>query len=447
MSKERKGHDIDFFRGNVADENSDDVKVTNLEDSYTYSDFKFNKNKQPINPAINDQPINAVYNKPLREQPTRVVQPDAIKVREIEPDETMMNQFKEEEYYTEQPSQSKRKPLKPQPTEDIMAVSSANYANDNFNNNVPPTSNDGIKKKEKKKKEKKPKKKRGAKKIIIGLLLFLLLLIAALFAALFVIKNTAPTVNFMIIGVDQRQGQSETEIRADALINVNASTKSNRILMASIPRDTYTFLPCTEQKDKITHAYVFGAMYWEDKGGGPACTVQSASQLLDTKMTKYVKVNFDNTVGIIDAIGGVNIKATATFCEQDSKGKKDAFCFEEGKKYEMNGEMALAYSRHRKSDNDIARGLRQQEVFKAMFSEIKGANIWEWPGIYTKLSSMAQTNLSQIEMLQVMIIYATKGETENFEFEWGGVMYNGVSYVELNQNSLEEYIAKIRELK
>lgn len=431
MDNQKKGHDIDFFRGNVDQEK--DLQPNISED--TYSDFKFSKKtKKPIPNPMDYENINTVRYTDLES--------DQVLKKPLSDED--IDQLNRKTYKDPKLASGERKPIKPKSTnfenEPVMKATTHNGSNGNYHANY------NGKSSKKRRNGNKPKKKRSIKKILLMILAFILIAIISLVGYLFYIKATAPSVNVVVIGVDQRKNQANTEIRADAIMSVSASTKDNKILVASVPRDTYVYLPCTEQYDKLAHSYFYGANNWDEKKGGQACTTQTVSQLFNIGTEKYAKVNFSNMVSIIDAIGGVSLKSTATFCEQDSQGKRDQYCFEEGKTYKMNGEEALAYSRHRKSDDDIQRGLRQQSVFKAMFKQVKNASIFEWPGIYTKVSLMLDTNLSQKEMLQIALVYATGGKMENFKFGWGGFYSNGISYVQLDENDVLEFTRKIEKL-
>ncbi|WP_423363709.1 LCP family protein [Mycoplasma sp. P36-A1] len=457
-------------------------------DTYTYSDFKFDKKKVKKNSNNNIFDVEKNHNNKQRsslnefelrnrlKQQQQATQPQtriseqqlaqAESERKARLDQIMQQgqsrpSAKQQRLTKDQIEQAidlknrnashdpaiisgKRKPLKPEYNGDFGTSGSGSGGN-----NKPPRKlslNSGSKKNKPTKNKK--TRNRKIRRIVSIILLIFLTLIALLLSFLFYIKSTAAPLHLTVIGVDQRAGQSDKEIRADAIMNLNVGTKDNKILMASIPRDTYTYVPCEEQKDKITHSFIYGALNWENKGGGIACTVDSVEQLIGVHdNNKYVKVNFENMVGIIDAIGGIDHKPTATFCEQSSTGKKNAYCFKKGKKTHMDGEMALAYSRHRKSDSDVARGLRQQEIMKAMAAKVKNANVFEWPSIYTKVRKMVDTNLSTKELLQIALVYATKGNIESYEFDWSGVYYGGVSYVELSENSVSEYGNKIKALR
>lgn len=423
----KKKRDIDFFRGNI--DNEDPNNNDNLDEEFTHSDFNFNKKNKKIDPEILDQKIKAEELKRARYL-RRKREEELLRQEELEKEN-----FRKRQEYIKQDSNissGARKPLKPLKEE----------GKSNVIYEKPKKINHKVKNK-----NKKSKKKAKIIAIIIAILLALLILLAIV---LFVIKNTAKPLDVVVIGVDQRTGQKDSEIRADALMNITVGSKDNEVLIASIPRDTYTYIPCEGYEDKITHAYAYGAINWEDKGGGIGCTVESVNGLLKTDTDKYAKINFDQMIDIVNAMGGIDLKATATFCEQNSKGKKDKknrLCFEKGKTYKMDGEQALAYSRHRKSDNDIERGLRQQEVFNAMIKKVKSQNIFMWPIMFGQLSRIVDTNLNTFQMLQFALVYLTNGKTSTYKFDWEGFYANGVAYVKLGDDSLLKYQMKIKDLK
>ncbi|MDR3215416.1 MAG: LCP family protein [Bacilli bacterium] len=445
--KKKRGHDINFYRGNLTKNDYDNIKS-----EHDYRDFKFNHNQRKTVPRSYEEGID--FNKmKVTELDEKI---EVLKAKKKIRDSQSNSKINNDLYLNNNDSldecdnnvqdeiirKTKRKPLKPnRETHD---------SNDKYYNDINNHSNNGRSNKYRMKREAKQKDRKVYKKkkrrFIKGIILVILLLLLSIAGSLFLIKNTSPVLNFVVIGVDQRSWQDDSEVRADAIMMVNASSKDEKIIMASIPRDTYTEVPCLERKDKITHAYVYGAMYWQDKGGSIACTTASVSKLTNIETNKYVKINFDDTIGIINAIDGIDLKATHSFCEQNSKSVMNAFCFEEGKTYHMDGEMALAYARHRKSDSDIARGLRQQEVFKGIISKVKKMPFWEWPNVYLKTSTMVKTNLTHKEMMQIALVYIFKGDTTNYKFDWYGTMYGGVSYVELEPESVQKYTKTVNDL-
>lgn len=440
MSRDNK-HDIDFFKGNKPKDDSQ-VKSKDIEsNTYKYDDFKFNnKKKTVVNPSLNLDDESPLFQRDKKEEEIRLAQYRRMK-REKELEEAKKNdkrlQKQEQDRLKEQArleqlnknprvASGERKPLKP-----------VRANNDNPVNN-----------------NKRPRKQRKGnfkKKVLITKIVLIIIFILLLaFGSLYALTKFSPTTNFVMIGTDQREGQAESEVRADALMNVTVSSRDNKMLLASIPRDTLTTIPCeNNEKDKITHAYSYGGANWGE-GGGIKCTVEAVNNLVEVKSEKYVKLNFENTIDIINDMGGIDLKATASFCEQDSKGRKDKTnrkCFEKGQTYHMDGEQALAYARHRKSDNDIERGLRQQEVFKAMFSKAKKLNIFQLFNFAKKMNDLLDNNLNFIQKAQIILIYATNGDIDNYKFDWSGIYYNGVSYVELDLASLNRYIKTIHDME
>lgn len=455
-------HDIDFFRGNKKDSeniNPEENKDLNNVDSksYHYEDFKFKKKMQedPFKNKLNSQ-ANSSYNRPEVDMDNTIFQ------RDEKEEELRLAQYRRMKREKELELARQNDALLQQ-EEKMKAKERIRVEKLNKNPRIasgerlplkPARGNFNSDNNHKKSIPKMPKVKKNNKsrniKVAIKIILIIILLLVIVLGAIFGITKLSPATNFVIIGTDQREGEKESEVRADAIMNVTVSSKDNKMLLASIPRDTFAKIPCEKEgvSDKITHAYAFGGVNWGD-GGGIKCTVEAVNELIDTNSDKYVKINFEDTIDVINSLHGITLKASATFCEQDSKGKKDKEhrkCFKKGQTYEMDGEQALAYARHRKSDDDIQRGLRQQEVFKAMFSKAKKLNIFQLINFAGKMNHLLNNNLTFIEKAQIALIYATNGDIDNYKFDWEGYYYNGVSYVKLDVSSLNRYKESIKEL-
>lgn len=203
-------------------------------------------------------------------------------------------------------------------------------------------------------------------------------------------KDTKITKPFtlLLMGVDSTADSiKNAAINGDALmlITFNPNTLNSTIL--SIPRDTYTNIACFpgERKNKITHA----AWYGEE------CMKKTIENLMDIEIDYYVKINFKGVVNLVDAIGGVEVDVPIKFCEQDSNRNFDnLICLEKGKQT-LNGEQALALSRHRKTINDFVRGQNQQLVVKALMQKLLQTRSLDTVNdILDTVSSNMETNLS-----------------------------------------------------
>lgn len=198
-------------------------------------------------------------------------------------------------------------------------------------------------------------------KFLLKLLIIICILLAGLF--LFAKYKTSQgnnSFNVVIIGIDSREGVEGA--RADSVMIAHVNSDHSQVTLTSIPRDTYAYIPKVNRYEKLTHAYSYGQS--EE-------VLATLSNLFDYKFDKYVEVDFQKVISLVDSVNGITLKSSHTFCEMDEHDKKNQYCFEEGKTYNMNGKEALSYARHRKSDSDIYRAKRQQEVISALIKKAK----------------------------------------------------------------------------
>ena len=103
---------------------------------------------------------------------------------------------------------------------------------------------------------------------------------------------------------------------------------------------------------------------------------------------------------MVDALGGIEVDVPISFCEQDSDRNFDEMiCLDPGVQ-RLNGEQALALSRHRKTINDFIRGQNQQLVLKGVMNQAKAINSIDT--IYNLLDTISnnmETNMSTSEIL------------------------------------------------
>jgi len=269
---------------------------------------------------------------------------------------------------------------------------------------------------------KKIKKKRRFKRKLLGL--FLLLLIA------FVLFASQP-FTFLLIGSDARPGESLRGSRSDSLSVMQFIPLSRTIQLTSIPRDTYTPISCENgKKDKITHAFAFG---------GEECTQDAVSGLLDEDIDGKIVISFDSFIGLVDQIGGIDLVSTGTFSEQDASGKANQYSFQKGKEYHMDGAMALAYSRHRKTDNDGARANRQSEVIQAVATHLLKPTGWsKIPAAHTYMKEEMNLDLSVRKMATAGLSIALMSERKHYEIEAVSQRLNGIFYDLPNEKALQE---------
>lgn len=178
--------------------------------------------------------------------------------------------------------------------------------------------------------------------------------------------------SLMLLGTDQRANETA---RSDTMIYAVVRPEDYKILLISVPRDTYTEIigHNDNKKDKITHAFAFG---------GQQMAKDTLEALLGNEIQYYATINFQGLKDAVDAIGGVPLPINKDIVNKGADHEKFTI---EGGKSSYNGEEALNYTRYRE-DSDFNRTKRQQ-VFIDVFAN--------------KLLSVSQ--ISQIpELLDIM---------------------------------------------
>ncbi|WP_318936993.1 LCP family glycopolymer transferase [Oceanobacillus halotolerans] len=223
--------------------------------------------------------------------------------------------------------------------------------------------------------------------------------------------NDGKAVNFLLLGVDERQGDRG---RSDTIIFLSLNPQTDSMLMLSIPRDTYVNIP-GHGMDKVNHAYAYGDV---------ELSVQTVEDTLDVPIHFYSRVNMEGFQQGIDAIGGVTVQNDRAF-------NQDGEHFPEGE-IRLNGEQALKYIRMRKEDprGDLGRNERQREVVTAAINEAASVtSITKIGDILSILGGNVKTDLQMDHMQTLVTNYlGTRNNMKTIEFNGNGQNIGGVYY-------------------
>lgn len=196
----------------------------------------------------------------------------------------------------------------------------------------------------------------------------------------------------LLMGVDsEKENIKGASFNGDSLMLITFNPTTLNTTIVSIPRDTYVPISCLNgRKNKITHAA------W----GGESCMISTIENFTGIKIDYYVKINFKGVVKLVDNLGGIDVDVPIDFCEQDSnRDFGNLICLKKGQQT-LNGEQALALSRHRKTINDFIRGQNQQLVVKGLMNKAK--SIRSIDTIYSLLDTLSnnmETNMTTNEIL------------------------------------------------
>jgi LCP family protein required for cell wall assembly len=196
--------------------------------------------------------------------------------------------------------------------------------------------------------------------------------------ALVLVYFLAPLrTNLLVLGTDRTEG---TNIgRSDTILLLSIVPLQPYVTMLSIPRDLWVNIPGVGE-DRINTAHFYAEA--SQPGSGPDATLETIRANFGVRVSRYVAINFDGFVEMIDAVGGVDIEL-----EQAEGGLPAG-------KHHLDAGQALAFVRERYSSDDFYRMRHGQMVVQAAVGKMANpVNWWRWPGIVKALSSAVKTNV------------------------------------------------------
>ncbi|MDO9545600.1 MAG: LCP family protein [Pelolinea sp.] len=223
-------------------------------------------------------------------------------------------------------------------------------------------------------------------------------------------------VTILILGLDYRDYLEGGSTRSDTMMLLSVDPITKTASMLSLPRDLWVNTPGFGY-GRINEAYLNGDAY-NLPGGGAELARQTVEQFIGVPVNYYAVIGFDAFMRFIDEIGGVVVQPDQNVSvARFNSGLIEVL--ESGKMYTLDGELALAYARERKSTQggDVDRARRQQEVIIAIKNRIlKYDNLPELiskaPTLYQELSSGITTNLNLQQAIQLGIL-ALQLDTNN----------------------------------
>lgn len=155
---------------------------------------------------------------------------------------------------------------------------------------------------------------------------------------------------FLMLGSDN--GLHPGSDYTDSITYIAYSPQKNKAYAIPIYRDSLIALTCGGEKN-INHVY---------QDNGPECLMKSVSKLLEMPVDYYIYTAADAFVRVVDAIGGIQVTPSETFCSKSSLIKEKKYCVTAGQSYTMDGNMLLSYSRDRNHGSGVPRANRHQDV-------------------------------------------------------------------------------------
>ncbi|MEU0074902.1 LCP family protein [Streptomyces sp. NPDC006332] len=177
---------------------------------------------------------------------------------------------------------------------------------------------------------------------------------------------------YLIVGSDSRDGLSEQAKedlhaggggggRTDSMMLLH--TGAHGTTMVSLPRDSWVTLPSyldpdtgkrhRPAKDKLNDAYSLG---------GAGLLVRTVELNTGVRVDHYAEIGFGGFVGVVDAVGGVDMCVDRTIKDARSGLDLTKGC------HTLDGAQALAFvrQRHQEAEGDLGRSRNQQRFLAAL---------------------------------------------------------------------------------
>ncbi len=175
-----------------------------------------------------------------------------------------------------------------------------------------------------------------------------------------------PGTTYLLVGSDSREGLTPEQRkefgtgnaagqRTDTIMLLHTGAGPN--LLMSIPRDSLVEVP-DRGTTKINAAYAFG---------GPKLLVKTIEQNTGIRVDEYVEIGIGGFVGLVDAVGGVEICPEKAMKDPLANLDVKAGC------QDADGVTALGYARSRKTYTalgDVQRAQAQREVVSSVGDEV-----------------------------------------------------------------------------
>lgn len=156
--------------------------------------------------------------------------------------------------------------------------------------------------------------------------------------------GSSTSMNVLLVGSDSRADLEPGETksfgdesdaagqRADTIMILHVDSRQTKASVLSIPRDTWVTNSATASKTRINDAFQTG----------PNDLISTITSNFNIPIDHYAQVNFDGFKGIVDSIGGVEIRFDAP-----ARDRKSGLNIPQTGCVKLNGDQALAYARSR----------------------------------------------------------------------------------------------------
>lgn len=193
----------------------------------------------------------------------------------------------------------------------------------------------------------------------------------------------------------------------DTIMLASVNDRLKKVTLFSVPRDLYT-----NGRRINEYLYYYGIEQLE----------RMIASITGLTVDKYVKVDFEGFVSVVDILDGVDIYVDEAIYDSyypNAKGAYTPYSIDVGT-YHMSGEEALKYARSRKSTSDFDRAARQQKIVQAVRSKLLQLNdLGDLKRMAQIIQSAMSNTVTDINILEAISYYY---DYKDYEFSTGFVL-------------------------
>ena len=228
-------------------------------------------------------------------------------------------------------------------------------------------------------------------------------------------------------------GRDFTRTLMDFNMILTINTKTKTILLTSIPRDYYIYIPEYKMYDSLEFMGLLGEN----------TTINALENLFDTKINLYASIYTEGLVEIVDLLGGIDFCSDRTFTTthalvldtyDDSYGEK--LTIYKGCQH-LNGIETLTVARERKHvGSDRQRQKNCSQIFQTIMKEsLRMTTLTNYEELLNKIGNLYQTNIDK-KTIQTLIKSLINNKYKIIEQSVDGT--DGYNYIRLG--SVNSYV-------
>jgi polyisoprenyl-teichoic acid--peptidoglycan teichoic acid transferase len=217
--------------------------------------------------------------------------------------------------------------------------------------------------------------------------------------------------NILLLGSDNDQKFNFPDVLTQVMMVVHIDTIHDTVMMLSIPRDSWVYVPEVGGMHKIDQAFALGAEQNNSFENGVRLARLTIEKDYGIPIDRYAWVGLDGFSKVIDTLGGIDIDVTHPIVDDaypEDTGNSANTPYNYQRLYltpgpqHLDGEQALEYVRSRHADlvGDLGRTQRQQQVLEALKQRLKLTTVLtSIPRLLADMSGYLYTDISEQELL------------------------------------------------